>query len=118
MSRLPRGGRAPPPNPEGNLIARILSHPFRLNLAGTVATVDQDTEQADAEQLAVLALTRVGERPLVPAFGMTEPTFATFDVADFAAGVATFGPPVDIVNVTATPAGDSGRELLVTVEFD
>lgn len=99
-------------------MARILSHPFRLTLAGTVATVDQDTEQADAEQLAVLALTRVGERELVPAFGMTEPVFADFDVADFVAGVATYGPPVDIVNVSTSPVGDAGRELLVTVEFD
>lgn len=99
-------------------MAGIISHPFRLDRVGNVATVGQDTEQADAEQLAILALTRVGERTLVPAFGMTDPVFADFDVADFVAGVATFGPPVTITDVTTEPATADGREVLVRVTFD
>lgn len=47
----------------------------------------------------MLALTRLGERPLVPAFGMPDPTFAGFESSALAAGVALFGPPVQLERV-------------------
>jgi hypothetical protein len=101
------------------LVSVILSHPFRLAGNGTIATIDQDTEQADAEQIAVLALTRIGERPLVPAFGISDPVFAGgIEVSELAAGLATYGPPVTIRNVTTRPVDEAGAELLVELEFD
>lgn len=80
-------------------IAPILSHPFRLTADGRVALVEQASPTADAEQIAVLALTRLGERPLVPGFGMTDPTFAGFERTALAAGLALWGPPVQIERV-------------------
>lgn len=74
-----------------------MAHPFRL--AGThVATVDEGSEQAVAQAIAVLTATRRGERPLVPAFGVTDPVFDRIDLAEINAGLALYGPD-DVVAV-------------------
>ena len=95
-------------------MARILRHPFGLAVNGNVATVDQDSDAADAQGVAVLVLTRRGERPLVPGYGIADPTFAGVDAGEVAAGVARYGPPVRIVNVTTTPAGPAAHRVTVT----
>lgn len=77
----------------------VISHPFRLAPTGEVATVLDGTEQANAEAIAVLVSTRIGERVLVPGFGISDPVFAEVDEAEVNAGLATYGPPD--VNVTA-----------------
>lgn len=97
-------------------MARILSHPFRLELNGQVAAVEQDTATADAEQIAVLALTRLGERPLVPAFGVTDPAYRGLDPAELRGGIAVFGPPVTVTGITTRPISE--LEELVEVTFD
>lgn len=96
-------------------MSRIISHPFRLGPNGSVVTVEQDSEQADIEQVAVLALTVIGERPLTPGFGITDPAFAGVIPAEIAAGVATFGPPVNVSDVTSSPLSD-GQLVEVTFE--
>lgn len=97
-------------------MARILSHPFQLAANGTVATVEQQSELADAQQIGVLALTVVGERPLVPGFGVSDPNGRGFNGAELAAGVATYGPPVTIRRVSTKVR--SAVEIAVTVEFE
>lgn len=94
----------------------ILSHPFRLTPSGQVATVFQDTPEANAEQVAILALTKTGERPLVPAFGITDPAFRRVEPAELAAGVAAYGPPVTLRRVDVRPLNDS--TTAVDVEFE
>jgi hypothetical protein len=85
---------------------QLLSHPFRILPSGRAATVEQGSDEAHAEQLAVLLLTRRGERDLVPGFGVSDPVFAGFDPAEIAAGVSAYGPPVQIESIDVTPAGD------------
>lgn len=82
---------------------RLLSYPFRLTPAGDVATVEQGTEDEAAEALAVLILTRKGERPLVPDYGVSDPVAQGLNLAEIAAGVLDYGPPgvvIDDVSVT------------------
>jgi hypothetical protein len=81
---------------------QLLAFPFRLGPNRTVATVDQDTPDADGQQVAVLVLTLKGERPLVPGFGITDPSFSLggLEIAEVRAGVDQFGPEVDIESVT------------------
>jgi hypothetical protein len=93
---------------------RILSHPFRLAPDGRIATVEQDTAQAHAEQLAVLVLTRRGERPLVPTFGITDPTFGDLDVAELEGAVETFGPAVALEEVELEFLDESTEQVTVT----
>lgn len=95
-------------------MARIISHPFRLGPGGAVATVEQGTDQANTEQIAVLALTRTGERPLVPGFGVTDPAFIPYRPGELVAGVATWGPSVRISSVDTVPLDDATRRVEVT----
>lgn len=74
----------------------LLSYPFRVAANGSVETVEDGTEAALREQVAVHALTRRGERALVPGFGVSDPVFSDLDVAELNASLAIFGPPVRV----------------------
>lgn len=95
--------------------ASILSHPFRLTPAGQAATVLQDTDEANIEQVAVLALTKLGERPMVPSFGLRDPAFRRIEPGELAAGIAAYGPPVRLKAVDVV-AGDGVTRVDVTFE--
>lgn len=96
-------------------MARILSHPFRLGRTGEAVTVEQDTDPANAEQLAVLVLTRLGERTLVPSFGIPDPAFGELDRGALAAAVELHGPPVSIEALEVAYPTETTQE--VTVAF-
>lgn len=93
----------------------ILSHPFRLSANGTVATVAQGTDQANAEQIGVLCSTIQGERPIVPTFGVPDPAFSGIAAGVITAQIARWGPNVTVKSVTANPVSDI--ETDVTVSF-
>lgn len=58
-------------------------------------------------------MTRPGERPLVPGFGMVDPTFAGFDASALAAGLALWGPPVQLEHVDVTVVDESTEAVAV-----
>ena len=94
----------------------LLAHPFRVGPDGAVVTVAEGSDDAIAQAIAVTALTRKGERPYVPDFGVTEPTFADLDVAELNAALDTFGPvgvSVDVQDVTYP----SDTTQLLTLSF-
>ena len=97
-------------------MARVLSYPFRLWPNGVAVTVEQDTEEADAEQIAVLALTRIGERTLVPGFGITDPVHVGFPTTELAAQIAEWGPPVRLREVAIIATTDSTQTVEVTFD--
>jgi hypothetical protein len=96
-------------------VARILQVPFQLALDGSIATVDQASEDADRQQIAVLCVTRAGERRLRPGFGLTDPTFAGFNASELAAKLELYGPPVDLEDVRIVPETNDLQR--VTIEF-
>lgn len=94
----------------------LLSFPFRLTPAGNVATVEDGTEDAAAEAVAVLALTRKGERTLVPDFGITDPVGQGINLAELTTGLIDFGPDdVTIDDVTVTYPSDTLERIELTV---
>lgn len=95
-------------------MARILSHPFRLGPGGTAVTVDQNSDEADAEQLAVLILTRRGERVLATDYGLEDPAFRGVHPSEIVGQVARWGPPVRLTGVTADPVDDRHTAVRVT----
>lgn len=97
-------------------MARILQFPFRFALDGRAAVVDQDSEQGLTEQIAVLAVTRAGERRLRPGFGVSDPTFVGFSPSELAAKLELYGPPVDLGDITVTPV--TGDQSLVEILFE
>lgn len=94
-------------------MARILSYPFRLASNGSVVTVEQGSDEANAEQIGVLVLTRIGERPLVPAYGIEDPSFGILSAGDVVAGLAMFGPDVTIDEVSIRFPEDGIEEVLI-----
>ncbi len=93
----------------------VIRHPFGLGTSGSVATVAGDSEASDTQLLAILSLTRVGERPAAPAFGIPDPTFVGFSSSAFIAAAARFGPPVKITDVDVQTISDTAQQ--VTVRF-
>lgn len=95
------------------IVAPIISHPFRIGLTGHIATVEQSSDAAGAEQIALLCLTRPGERPLVPGYGLSDPTFEGFQGSELAAAVALWGPDVSIDAVDVRQLSDSVERVQV-----
>lgn len=91
-----------------------LSHPFRLGLDGAAATVVVGSDEANLEAVAIHALTRKGERPLVPTFGTTDPVFADVDVAELNASLDTFGPDVTVTDLELEAISDTAVRAVLT----
>lgn len=96
----------------------LLSHPFRLEPNGHVAKVEDDTEEAYAEGIAILALTRKGERPLVPGFGLTDPTFDGLSLSELNIALADYGPPVEVTDVAITYPNDRTERVELAFAVD
>lgn len=98
-------------------MAAVLSHPFRLTPTGVAATVLDGSSVANGEAIAVLALTRRGERTLVPTFGVTDPAFDDLDPAELNAGLTTFGPEgVTVTDVTTDYPSDTTAAIVIEFE--
>lgn len=91
----------------------LISYPFRLSAAGTVATVPEGSDDQLAQELAVAVLTKQGERMLVPGFGIADPAFVGFEEDALLMHVELFGPPVDIDAVTARFIDDHTQDVVV-----
>lgn len=96
----------------------LLSHPFRLEPNGSVATVEDGTEEAAAEGIAVLILTRKGERDLVPDFGLTDPTFDELSLAELNVSLADFGPAAVVTDVVITNPNDRLERIELAFDLD
>ena len=97
-------------------MSAVLSFPFRLAPNGTVATVEQGTEVYYGEQIQVLIGTNMGERPLVPTFGMPMMEFADFGVLALTQACSMYLPEVEISDVAVMHLSDEREN--VTVQFE
>lgn len=97
-------------------MARILSHPLRLGPGGQFVTVEQNSDAGVAEQLAIFLLTKQQERALCPGFGVTDPTFADVDTDAVNLGLALYGPPVQITDLTTALDATGAATVEVTYE--
>jgi hypothetical protein len=93
---------------------QILSVPFRLTANGTLATVSEGTDQANAEQISVILTTVQGERLAQTGFGLPDPVGSGITGGTVAAQVAKFGPAnVTVTSVTSTPVTDGTTDVTV-----
>lgn len=97
-------------------MAPILQYPFHIALDGRAAVVDQASEEGLRQQIAVLALTRSGERRLRPGFGLVDPVFAGFSPSELAAKLELFGPPVDLGDVSVVPFSGDAQSVKILFE--
>jgi phage baseplate assembly protein W len=93
--------------------------PFRVDAGGSVAVVDQDSEEEIAQCVRVLMSTTVGQRVELPDYGIPNPVFSTMstnDDADMAAAVGKWEPRATAL-VHSTVIDESLRHVLVGLEF-
>jgi hypothetical protein len=76
----------------------ILSFPFRLDPTGRAATVQVGSDVEVNEAIAVLVSTMIGERLMVPEFGIPDPAFSGISQSDVQVGLDQFGPAGIIVH--------------------
>jgi phage baseplate assembly protein W len=81
-------------------------------------TREDGDEDYIAERLALLILTKPGERVLVPAYGLRDPTFSEIDPALLSTQVEMFGPDVRIDGITTRPRSDTLSEITVDYSID
>lgn len=97
-------------------MAPLFSFPIRMLPNGRFATVEQGTIEADEESVAMLVLTRVGERPLAPSLGVPDPTFAQVNPRDVEAAVRTFLPSVRLRSIDASPVQQHAQQVRIELE--
>lgn len=78
----------------------VWSFPFRIGGDGSVATVEEGSDQAIEEAIAIAMLTRPGERITVPTFGAVDPAFAGVEAGALQRHLDDFGPNVVITSIT------------------
>lgn len=97
--------------------------PFRLTPLGHVATAAYGSDQEVSDALFAAMSTQMGERPLAPNFGMTDPAGLGIDEvaieSDLAACMTDTGfDDVSIVGVTIKPESDTVASATVEWQRD
>jgi hypothetical protein len=94
----------------------LLAHPFRVTAGGRLATVVDGSDEAHAEALADVVLTHLGERELLPDYGITDPAFAGVNVAQINACLDRYGPPIAVVDAATSYPTDTTARTVLTFE--
>lgn len=92
---------------------RLLAFPFRVDATGRIASVERDSDDDLQQRLAMLVLTRTGERPLTPGFGMPDPAGEGFDPQLLAAAAVEYGPDVDLDDIAVVNNGDGTQDVTI-----
>lgn len=97
-------------------MASTFSLPFRFGTDGTVETVRQGSDEAVLQSVAVVLMTRRGERALLPWLGIDDPTWADVDLVEAQAAVAQAGIGVHLRKLSAEWSNATTRRLVIEAE--
>ncbi len=95
-------------------MGKIFAHPFRIGPGGSSVTLDEASDAATQQLIAAVILTRRGERPLLPTFGIDDPRYGRIEPAQVAAVVAAHGPRVKITELSSTFSDSVTQEIFLT----
>lgn len=95
-------------------MGEIMAMPFRLGPNGSVIKVNETSDTAVSQLIAAAILTRIGERLLFPTFGITDPVFNQVSAAEVAAVLTTYGPNVQLQDVSAYFTDATTQQVNVT----
>lgn len=98
------------------MTVQLLAHPFRLGDDGGMKTHEQDSEPYLAERIALILGCRPGERPLVPTFGVSDPTFDGMELVAIQNQITIFEIPVTITGLDRDDTSYSTSTYQVTFE--
>lgn len=94
----------------------VWSFPFRVGGDGSIATVEEGSDRAVEEAIAVAMLTRPGERITVPTFGVVDPAFAGVEAGALQRHLDDFGPNVVVTSVVTAARPPHSEAVTVTWE--
>lgn len=94
-------------------MSRTLAHPFRLDAAGAVATVEQGTDRHAVEVVRHVVACQIGERALAPEWGIPDPIGEEIDGDVIEAALELCEPDVGVSNVDVTSDGDNVISVVV-----
>lgn len=97
---------------------RVLSYPFAPDPnTGTFKKVEQGTDLYKGQQVAAFIRTYRDERPVMPEFGTTDPTFDEFDAEAFAEKFQAFyGSTIALQNIEVVQSEGAVSQIHVTFE--
>lgn len=99
------------------VMTNVLAHPFAL-AGNAVAVVDDGSDTGAAQEIALLCATRLGERELVPGYGIPDPAFDALELAEINAGLTLYGPPGVSVTDLAVTLDPTGLIAAAVLTFD
>lgn len=98
-------------------MSTAFSFPMRVLPNGSLATVRQDSDQSNAEEIAAICLVVRGERSLNRAYGLPDPTFFGIERAELVSQIKRFGPPsIKLNDVKIDAVSDSVYDVKVTFD--
>lgn len=98
------------------MTVQLIAHPFRLGGDGRVETHEQDSDAYLAERIALILGTHLGERPLVPAFGVSDPAYDALTLPSIQNQMTIFEIPATITSVDRDDVSESTSSYRVTFE--
>lgn len=96
----------------------VLSFPFQLGKDGAAVTVPHGSDLEVEQAIAVLVLTRLGERVMEPLFGTLDPLMTEVTADEIQLGLNEFGPEgIAITSVETEPVAGSDTLARATVNW-
>jgi phage baseplate assembly protein W len=121
MAMAPEVPTPPPPPPDASVavfyatpVVPHLAFPLVIGPSGSWDVVAQDTAAEVAQSVGVLLGTVVGERTMVPAYGVVDPTFATANVSEIVQAISQWEPRAD-ATVSVSTDGLGAESINVAV---
>lgn len=94
-------------------MSETLRHPFRLDAAGSVATIRQGSAAHAAELVRHVISCRVGERPLAPLWGLSDPLGDGVDELDVRSALDYCEPDIELISVDVAGSPDGNADITV-----
>lgn len=85
---------------------------------GRAVVVPENTDEYRSQAVAILVRTNVGEMPLEPTFGITDPSFSIFFNSEFLRNMNTFWPEIKITDVSVDARGSASGAVRLNVKFE
>lgn len=85
---------------------------------GSAVVLSESSEEYKAQAIALLTRTGIGELPLEPSYGLTDPTFTVFLKSEFLRNVNTFWPEIKINDVSIDTRASASGNVRLNVAFE
>lgn len=97
-------------------MVKLIAFPFRVAKNGSVATREDGSVECLTEEIALLCLTKPGERELVPEYGLNDIEYEGVIQEELASKIALFGPDVNITNLKSSHPREGEQRIVVEYE--